>query len=360
MRVDLVEVIPLSIPLKDPFETSFGRFAKREVLLVRVVGDGTETYSECPVFGPFYSYETPTTARHVILDYIVPSILGRDLKGPDDFQRAVVPIKGHPMAKAAVEMALWDLWAREKEKPLYRLLGGEAPRVPAGISLGITGSVEELFDRVQRAVEEGYRRVKIKVRPGKCLGVVDAVRERFPELPLMVDANAGFGPEQISELASLDRFGLLMIEQPFPADDFLSHAELQRRIVTPICLDEGVGCAAHVRLAARLGSARIVNIKPPRVGGLGPALEVYRACREERLGTWVGSMLETDLGRAYLLAFAALDHGFVPDLFPTEAYQVAGLLRTPIEMDRDGYLRLPSGPGIGAEVDPRAVERYRV
>jgi len=356
VKIEQVETFPVSIPLKEPFETSFGRFTRRETLLVRVRAEGEESYSECPIFGPFYSYETPVTARHAIRDYIAPAIEGKDLKDADDFHRAVRLIRGHPMAKAAVEMALWDLWAREAEKPLFRLLGGAEPRVPAGISLGVMGSMSELLERVQQALEEGYHKVKIKIRPGWCVDVVEAVRERFPDIPLMVDANAGFDLEAKSELKALDRYELMMIEQPLPVDDLLGHAELQRSVKTPICLDESIHSPDEARTASRLGCARIVNIKPPRVGGLGPALQVYKACRQEGLGTWVGSMVETDLGRAYLLAFATLGHEFVPDLTPTGTYLEVGLINPPIVMDRDGFLNIPMRPGIGFEVDVSAIK----
>ena len=359
MRIASIKSYPLELPLSRPFETNFGRFEVRRVLLVAVsTGDATAT-AECPVFGPQYSYETVETARLIVDQHIGPAIVGETLEKPEDFVERVAFIRGHPFAKSAVELALWDLWARGRGQPLWRFAGGEREHVRCQISIGVKASIEELLEAIEAGIEQGYGHIKLKIRRGWDAAVLEHVRNVYPDTPLMVDANGGYTLQDLPMLKALDRLNLEMIEQPLHPADLRDHALLQREIATPICLDESVDSIQSAQAAIALGSCRIVNIKLARVGGLGPAKQMASLCRENGLTVWCGGMIETGLGACYNLAAASLPEFVHPnDITQSYAYFDIELVRPPIQLRRDGTIQLPERPGIGRDVDWEMVQRF--
>lgn len=361
MRIERVKTIPLSVPLRQPFETSFGRFDRRELLYVDLVTTDGRAFGECPVFGPHYSAETVATAQHIIEAYIAPAVVGRPIDSIEAYVAAVSGIRGHEMAKSAVEHALWSLLAQADGLPLHRLLGGTKEEVAVGVSLGVEPRVERLLERIEQALERGYRRVKIKIRRGWDAQIVEQVRHRFPDIRLMVDANAAYSLDDVALFKRLDGYGLVMIEQPLGYSDLHRHALLQRQVKTPICLDESIRGLADLEAATALGSCRIVNIKPFRVGGLYETRRMGQYCAGHGLHAWCGGMVETGLGRAINLAAASLP-GFDldNDIAPTLDRFVEDGIDPPLEMTATGTIRLSDRPGIGYAVRAGFIDRYRV
>jgi O-succinylbenzoate synthase len=354
-----VELSVLRLPLVRPFETSFGRVAGREFVLVAVRdADGACGWGECVADAdPYYSSETTTTAWHIMTKYLVPVILGRELDHPRDVARAWSRVRGHAMAKAAIEMAAWDLHARIEGRPLCELLGATARPIPAGVSIGIHPSIDALLERVAAELADGYRRIKIKIKPGWDKGPVEAIRARFGAVPLMVDANAAYTIEDAPTLAALDRADLMMIEQPLSYDDLVQHARLQEQIATPVCLDESITSPQVAADALDLGACRVINIKPGRMGGFSPSLAVHALARARGVPLWHGGMLESGIGRAHNLHLSTLPGFTLPgDVAASRRYFVPDLIEPPLEVRPDGCLDVPPGPGIG--VTP-VVERVR-
>ena len=276
MRIERIELRLLRLPLVRFFETSFGRTVDRQFILVTVEDSGAVGIGECVAdANPYYSAETTSTAWHIIAEFIAPLVLGRQFDHPREIFGALGPIRGHNMAKAAVEMAAWDLFARQQGQPLASVLGGTRTSIESGVSIGIQDSLDELVERVRVERDAGYRRVKIKIKPGWDVDAVARVREACGDVPLMVDANAAYTVDDAAHLAALDRFGLMMIEQPLDYDDMRDHATLQRRLSTPICLDESIHSVRAAEDAIALGACRIINIKPGRVGGHGPSIRLH-------------------------------------------------------------------------------------
>jgi len=342
-----------------PFETSFGRVAARTIVLVTVHADGVEGWGESVADAdPLYSGETAATVWQSIDEYLAPRILAAPLAHPREVGARLRHVRGHHMAKAAVEMAVWDLHARQQGVPLQQTLGGTRTAIPSGVSIGIEPSIEALLDRIALEREAGYQRVKIKIKPGWDVGVVARIRDRWPALPLMVDANAAYRLADAPTLAALDAFGLLMIEQPLAEDDLVDHATLQRSLRTPICLDESVETRADAAAAIALGACRIVNIKPGRLGGHAESIAVHDLCAAAGVPVWHGGMLETGIGRAHNLHLASLPHFTVPgDIAASERYFAPDLIDPPIRVAPDGTIAVPVGPGIGVTIVPDRVER---
>lgn len=355
--LERLRLIVLRLPLVHPFRTSFGEEREREVLLVSVEGDGMKGWGECVASsGPWYSYETVGTALHVIRDFIVPLLREASLETPRDFPTLVAPIRGHPMAKAAVEAALWDLYCRLKGVPLWREIGGVREEVVSGVSIGIQSSIPELIERVRGFVERGYPRVKLKVKPGWDVRVLEAVREEFPGIKLQVDANCAYTPGD-PVLSEFDRFGLLLLEQPFHHEDLLDHARLAREIRTPICLDESITSPHRAWEALELGACSVINIKQGRVGGLTAAMEIHDLAQDRGIPVWCGGMLETGVGRALNVALATLPNFSLPnDISASERYFSVDIAHPPFELTPRGTIPVPPGPGIGVEVDEARIE----
>ncbi len=359
MRIDRLELRLVRLPLVNFFETSFGRVYDRTFLVVRLDGEGTAGLGECVADdNPYYSAETTETAWHVITGFLAPLVLGVEFDHPRAVFPAMGRVRGHHMAKAAIEMAAWDLYAKMRGEPLSRVLGGTRTAIASGVSIGIQDSLEQLGERIERELADGYRRIKIKVKPGWDVNAVEMVRDRFGPVPLMVDANAAYRLEDAGHLARLDPYGLMMIEQPLDYDDITDHAALQKRLGTPICLDESIHSVRAARDAISAGACRIINIKPGRVGGHGESLQLHDLCAAQGIPVWHGGMLESGIGRAHNLHLSSLPNFSLPgDVAASRRYYRPDLIEPPIEVRPDGTILVPQGPGIGVDVVPERLDR---
>ena len=366
MQIQKISMRELRLPLKERFEISSGTVIDRRILLLQMeTGDGLVCWSEC-VAGesPNYSAETIDTAWMAIREWLAPRVLGREFEEPGAVHEALNEhVRGHPMAKAAIEMGSWELAAQLRSLPLARLLGGTREAVAAGISLGIQASPTAVAERARAALERGYARIKIKVKPHADLDTIAAVREAVgTEAKLMVDANGAYRREDLGHLKKFDRFGLMMLEQPLEPDNLLGHAELQKELKTPICLDESIVSAQDAASMLALRSGKIVNIKPGRVAGLTASLAIYEFCRQWQVPVWCGGMLESGVGRAYNVALASLPHFTLPgDLSPSERYWERDIVQPEWQMDDHGMVAVPMDrPGMGVMVDVDRVENLTV
>ena len=349
MTLDRIELALLYLPYVHFFETSLQREEGRTFIIVKAYGDGLTGYGEVVASEkPFYSYETTTTAWLVLKEFFIPLLFEKGLDTPGRFCEEARRYRGHPMAKAGLELALWDLEAKRAGLPLRKLYGGPRDKVPVGVSLGIENSVGELLDRIGFFLGEGYSRIKIKIKPGWDVDVVREVRGRFPDIHLQADANGAYSLKDAAKLKALDGFGLLMLEQPFPPYDLWDHSRLQREIETPLCLDESIVSEVSARQAIDMGSCRIVNIKVGRVGGMVEARRIHDTCERADIPVWCGGMLESGIGRAHNLHIASLPNFKLPsDLSASKRYYAEDLIDPAIELETDGTVRVPDGPGIG-------------
>jgi O-succinylbenzoate synthase len=346
------------LPLVSFFETSFGRSYDRTFLLARVVGDGFEGWGEgVAEANPYYSSETTETAWHIITGFLAARVLGRTFQHPNEVFDAMRPIRGHNMAKAIVEMAAWDLYARQQHQPLSRILGGTRDRIESGVSVGIQDSLAQLREKIARELAAGYRRIKIKIKPGWDIAAVEMVRAEFGAIPLMVDANAAYTLDDAAHLARLDRHNLMMIEQPLEYDDVMDHVELQQRIETPICLDESIHTVRIARDAIAAGACRIINIKPGRVGGHRESIRLHDVCAANGIPVWHGGMLESGIGRAHNIHLASLPNFSLPgDIAASKRYYSPDLIEPPIDVAPDGTIPVPTAPGIGVNIVQERVD----
>jgi O-succinylbenzoate synthase len=348
--IERVDLLQIGLPLLHPFETSLGRTTERHIILVNVRGDGIEGWGECVADEwPHYSEEWIESAWPALQQLLVPLALRGE---PFD------PIRGNRMARSAIETAMWDLEARQKNIPLWQLLGGTQKEIACGVSIGLQPSVDALLAKIEGELAAGYQRIKIKIKPGHDVALVAAVRERFPDIPLMVDANSAYRLEDAPLLRELDRFSLMMIEQPLAHDDIADHARLQKEMTTPICLDESIRSAADARHAIELGACRIINIKMGRVGGLAEARRVEQTCREAGLAVWCGGMLEAGIGRAHNIALSTLPGFTLPgDVSASARYWEEDIIEPPVTVSPRGTIAPPSAPGIGFAVQRDRIER---
>lgn len=354
MKITAVELRRIRMPLVSPFRTSFGTQTSREVLLVHVTTPDAEGWGECVAMEePLYSYEYVDTAQAVLTQHLVPRLLALgDRVTAARVAHVLEPVKGHPMAKAALELAVLDAELRAAGRPLGDDLGAVRDRVPAGVSVGIMDGLPQLLDAVEGYLEQGYVRIKLKIEPGWDLEPVRAVRERFGDIGLQVDANTAYTLADARHLAQLDPFDLLLIEQPLPEDDVRGHAALARQIRTPVCLDESITSARSAADAIALGACSIVNIKAGRVGGYLEAVRVHDVALANGVPVWCGGMLETGLGRAANVALAALPGFVLPgDTSASDRYYRQDVTTEPFVLE-DGHVRVPTGPGLGVTPDP--------
>jgi o-succinylbenzoate synthase len=360
MRIQSAELRHLRMRLKAPFETSFGVELDRDCLVLCLEADGLRGWGECVADrNPGYCYETTGTAWHVLTEFMLPAVLGRELGGPGELRAALRGIRGHPLARAAIEMALWDLQGRAQGTSLARLFGGRGGRVEVGVSVGIQKDVPQLLRVVDNYRKDGYTRVKLKIKPGRDLIEVGAVREAFPDLRLQVDANSAYSLEDTRVFREMDSLGLLLIEQPLAEDDLIDHARLQAQLQTPLCLDESILSARHARQALEIEACRVINIKPARVGGYAEAIAVHDICRERGVPVWCGGMLETGIGRAANLALASLPGFTLPgDISATDRYYETDIARPRFSLNADSTISVPDGPGLGVEIDPAALDGF--
>jgi o-succinylbenzoate synthase len=349
VRIKKITLREIRMPLVTPFETSFGRLTDRRMLLVEADADGVCGWGESVAGeGPFYAPETVETAWHILRDFIWPLLKDREFSSAAEVWEILSPIRGHNMAKGAIESALWDAEANQKNIPLWKLLGGVRDEIPCGVSIGIKPSVEELISTVERELASGYQRIKIKIKPGKDIAPVEALRQRFPRIRLMVDANSAYRLEDWPHLKRLEAYYLMMIEQPLGWDDLYSHAELQRKLETPICLDECIHTLEHARAAIELGACRIINIKLGRVGGYTPSKQIHDLCLSRQIPVWCGGMLESGIGRAHNIALSTLENFTLPgDVTASRRYWTEDVIEPEVEVSAAGTIRVPAAPGIG-------------
>jgi O-succinylbenzoate synthase len=349
MRIDRIELALLELPYLHFFETSFSRDTGRTFIIVTACAGGLRGYGEVVASAaPLYSSETTTTAWHILKDFLVPLVFDRKIGGPAEFAAAAKRFRGHPMAKAGLELALWDLEAKAAGVPLSKLYGGTRAEIEAGVSCGIEDSMADLLAGIAAFLAEGYRRIKIKIKPGWDVEACAAVRGRFPSLVLQVDANGAYTIADKDRLKELDAFGLLMIEQPFAPYDLWDHARLQKELRTPICLDESILSLTTARQADEMKSGRIINIKVGRVGGMVEAARIHDYCRDRGIPVWCGGMLESGIGRAHNLHIASLPNFTLPnDLSASNRYWKQDLIEPEIVLEKGGVIRVPTGPGIG-------------
>lgn len=359
MKIEVIELRHVRMRLIEPFETSFGVELDRDCLILRVDSEGMTGWGECVAGStPGYNYETTKTAWHILSEFYIPTILGREVADVEDYRRRIGAFKGHNLARAGLEMALWDLIGKVQGKSLTAILGGVVERVPVGVSIGIQQDPSALVDAVGRYVEAGYRRVKIKIKPGRDVFEVEAVRKSYPDLPLQVDANSAYTLEDVAVFEELDDQQLLLIEQPLAEDDLLDHSRLQARLQTPICLDESILSTRHARQALEIDACRVVNIKAGRVGGLLEGLAVHDLCFEAGVPVWCGGMLETGIGRAANLALASLPGFTLPgDISASDRYYAEDIAEPRFTLNLDSTIDVPTGSGLGVEVVSDALNR---
>ncbi len=360
MKIQQVTMYHLQMRLRAPFETSFGSVQDRQAILLEArLEDGLVGYGECVAdHDPGYSYETALTAWHVLRDFLVPLALSREIEAPADFHNLARIVRGHPMAKAGLEMALWDLQGKCESRSLSQLLGGHHDTVEVGVSVGIQSSPDELVDVVFGYLSIGYGRIKIKIKPGRDLVETKAIRRAFPDLRLQVDANSAYTLESAQALQPLDDLSLLLIEQPLAEDDLWDHHLLQARFRTPLCLDESILSSRHARQALEMGACRVINIKAGRVGGLSQAIAIHDLCQAQDAPVWCGGMLETGVGRASNLALASLPNFKLPgDISATDRYYLEDITEQRFTLNPDSTIDVPSAPGLGVTVDRRALQR---
>jgi o-succinylbenzoate synthase len=363
MKIERVELHHVSQELVQPFRTSFGTQIERSCILVTLYSEGLTGWAECPTsLDPGYSYETVGTAWHILSDFLVPALLGQEVTSTADIAPHFQAVRGHPMAKSSLENAVWDLLAKAQGVSLSQMLGGVRDRIEVGVSIGIQPSVGALIQRVGEYVEKGYGRIKMKIEPGWELEPVAAIRELYPNTKLMADANSAFTLDHVGLFQEMDSLNLLMIEQPLHYDDIADHARLQAQIKTPICLDESIHAPLHARWAIDIKACRIINMKVSRVGGLTNAVTIHEMCQEAGIPLWCGGMLETGVGRAANLHLSSMPNFKLPaDISATERYYIEDIAEPSFQLDaKDSTINVPSGPGIGVEVVPERLAKYRV
>lgn len=363
LKVHSVELRILRMPLKEPFVTSYGQEREKEFVFITVTTvDGTNGYGECTAFSePLYLEETTMTAIHVLRDFFIPLVLEHEFAHPDEVSSLLRPFRGHYMAKAALEGALWDAYCKEHDMALAKALGGIKPEVQAGISIGIEPTVNDLLHRIEGYLAQGFARIKIKIKPGYDLDVVRQVRKEFGDILLMTDANSAYTLKDLSTLKALDEFSLMMIEQPLAYDDILDHATLQQQIMTPICLDESIRTIDDARKAIQIGACQVINVKIGRVGGLSHARDIVALAKNEGVATWCGGMLEAGVGRLCNIAISALEGMVLPgDLAPSARYFEEDIIEPQITFSSPGRFTVSTEPGVGAHVVAKRVERRTV
>jgi o-succinylbenzoate synthase len=362
MRIREITMREIQMKLVAPFETSMDRVEARRIVLVQADVDGVVGWGEC-VAGeaPYYSPETTETAWLVLRDFLWPLIRGKEFGSAGEVWDLLARVRGHNMAKGALEAAVWDAEAKHKGSPLSKLIGGVREEIACGVSVGLKDSLDELASTVQRELDAGYQRIKIKIKPGKDLDLVRRLRQDFPRIKLMVDANSAYTLDDWTLLKQLEGFYLMMIEQPLGWDDLYSHAELQKKMETPICLDECIHTEEHARAAMELGACKIINIKLGRVGGYTVARRIHDLCEENGIPVWCGGMLESGIGRAHNIALSTLSNFTLPgDVTASKRYWDEDIIAPEVTVSSQGTIRVPTAPGIGYEPRLERIEKLTV
>jgi len=362
VKVEAITLREIRMPLVHFFETSFGRTTERRILLLTVHTDGPEGWGEC-VAGedPFYSEESVDTAWYAVEKYLAPAFLGKVIKKGTDAPALMARVRGHRMAKGALENALWDAEAQAQQVPLWKLLGGSQSEIPCGVSIGIQNSHEQLLEKIETELSAGYRRIKVKCKPGWDVEVFGKIRDRWAEILLSCDANSAYTLAQTDHLKKFDRFNLLMIEQPLWHDDFYFHAQLQKKLKTSICLDEAIHNARDAQAAIELGACKIINIKVGRVGGFSEAIAVHNVAQENNIPVWCGGMLETGIGRSHNIALSSLKNFTLPgDVSASKRYWKEDIIEPAVEVSSEGMITVPQTAGRGFKIKTDLIEKLTV
>lgn len=368
MGIDRVELRLIQMPLTAPFETSFGVELVEEHIIIRVDGDGIIGWGECVASeGPWYSYETNKTAWHILQDFLIPQLFKNEMSVPQDFPELAARVRGHNMAKAGLEAALWDWFGKKQNQSLAQMFNAaqqtdsnyQLPeKITVGVSVGLQSSPAALVERVGRFLQEGYTRIKIKIKPGHDVALVRVLRAEYPDIRLQVDANSAYTLADADIFRAMDDANLLLIEQPLSNDDIFQHIKLQRELKTAICLDESIHSMDDAEAALELAACRIINIKPGRVGGYTEAIKIHDRSAQHNAPVWCGGMLESGIGRAANVAVASLPNFKLPgDLSASRRYYHEDIVEPEFQVNADGTMRVPTGPGIGVEVVQRNLDR---
>lgn len=362
MKITEITVRHLQMELKAPFTTSFGTFTNRDFLLLEAKdADGTIGWGESVAFhSPWYNEETLKTNWHMLEDYLIPLILNKEISHPDEVSTIFESIRKNNMAKSTIEGAIWDIYAQQTNQSLAQALGGTKDKIEVGISIGIQNSIDELVALVAEYVKDGYKRIKVKIKPGWDVDVMRTLREKFPDVAIMADANSAYRLEDTEILKQLDEFNLTMVEQPLASDDIIDHATLQKQMTTPICLDESIHSLEDARKAVELGSTKIINIKIGRVGGLSEAKKIHDYCESVGVPVWCGGMLESGIGRAHNVALTTLPNFILPgDTASSNRYWEKDVIE-PEVVAENGYIQVPQTVGIGYKVNVDTIESFTV
>ncbi|HLW87432.1 MAG TPA: o-succinylbenzoate synthase [Terriglobales bacterium] len=362
MKIESLTLREIKLPLVDFFETSFGRIYDRRILLLSAQCDGITGWAECVADGaPFYSSEWIDSSWITIQRWLAPAIVGQTLIHPAECARLMARVRGHRMAKAAVENVLWDVAARLQQQPLWKLLGGALREIPCGVSIGIQDSIEQLLEKIERELAAGYRRIKVKVKPGWDLNVLERIRSRWPDITLSCDANSAYRLDEVEHLRKFDQFNLLMIEQPLWDDDIYNHSRLQPQLHTAICLDESIHHARDAAQALEIKACRIINIKVGRVGGFSEARRVHDVCAAHKIPVWCGGMLESGVGRAHNIALSTLENFRLPgDVSASRRYWKEDIIEPEVEVNGKGMITISDQPGTGYRVLEKRIEDLTV
>jgi O-succinylbenzoate synthase len=362
MKIEAITLREIQMPLVHFFETSFGRIHSRRILLLTTHCGGVDGWGEC-VAGedPFYSSEWTESAWLTIAHHLAPAIVGRNLDSARECPGLLSRVRGHRMAKAAIENALWDAEAKQKGLPLWKLLGGTRSEIVCGVSIGIQDSVEQLLDKIQNELAAGYRRIKVKVKPGWDVNVLEKIRSRWSDITLSCDANSAYRLDQVEHLRSFDQFNLLMIEQPLWDDDIYYHARLQKELRTAICLDESIVNARAAAVALDTSACRIINIKVGRVGGFSEARKIHDICQAQKIPVWCGGMLESGIGRSHNIALSTLENFTLPgDVSASKRYWKEDIIDPEVEVSPEGTIKIADQPGTGYRVREELIEKLTV
>lgn len=360
MKLIEVTIHQVEMKMKSPFSTSFGTMQNKRFLVLEAKDEsGAIGWGEGVAFEePSYTEETMTTSLHMLEDFLIPRLLGVELNHPDDVYELFRPIRRNNMAKAAIEGAVWDIYAQLTKQSLAHIIGGVKERVEVGISIGLQPTDEQLISTIQQFLNQGYKRIKVKIKPGKDVELLRTIRQAFPDVPLMADANSAYTLDDMELLKQLDIFDLMMIEQPLAHDDLVDHATLQKQLTTPICLDESITSLEDTRKAIQLGSCRVINLKMARVGGISEAKRIHDYCAECGVDVWCGGMLEAGIARAQNVALTSLSNFTMPgDTAASERYWYKDIISPEVTVE-DGYITVPTKIGLGYEIDRKALENY--
>ncbi|MFM2414535.1 MAG: o-succinylbenzoate synthase [Candidatus Parcubacteria bacterium] len=364
MKIQTIEILKLGLPMVHSFETSFGKLTHKETVIVRMkTDDGRVGYGESSAFfAPLYNYETVDTCVYIIKQFLAPLVVGKTFNSPAEFTASYKHIVGHHIAKTSLETAFWHLTAQIENKSMKQLVGGTQQKIAVGESIGIKATLEDTLSEISQRIDEGYRRIKVKIKPGWDLDIAHAIRNKWPTIDLMLDGNSAYNLHEHTDiLKQMDQFNLTMLEQPLGEDDIIDHATLQKMIKTPVCLDESIISAEDARKALEIGACKIINIKPGRVGGVYESIKIHDLCKAAGIGVWCGGLLETGIGRAFNIALASKENYVYPaDMSMYNLFYKEDLIEPSYVVDKEGYIAVPDTPGLGYTIAEDRIKTYTV